>query len=49
MLRFVRVPGCTLVVYPEAVWYGHVTKDDAAEIVKSHVVGGVPVERLRLK
>jgi (2Fe-2S) ferredoxin len=40
--------GATVVVYPEAVWYGHVTLDDGEEIVREHLVGGRPVERLRL-
>jgi (2Fe-2S) ferredoxin len=40
--------GPTVVVYPDAVWYGGVTEADVAEIVESHIVGGVPVERLRL-
>jgi (2Fe-2S) ferredoxin len=40
--------GPTVVVYPEAVWYGHVKPEDAAEIVKEHLIGGKPVERLRL-
>ena len=40
--------GPTVVVYPEAVWYGHVTPADAAEIVSEHLVNGRPVERLRL-
>jgi (2Fe-2S) ferredoxin len=40
--------GPTVVVYPEQVWYGFVTPADVEEIVDSHVVGGVPVERLRL-
>jgi len=40
--------GPTIVVYPEAVWYGHVTLDDVDEIFTSHVLGGKPVERLRL-
>ena len=38
--------GPNLVIYPEAVWYGHVTPDDVDEIVESHIVGGSPVERL---
>ena len=38
--------GPTVVVYPEAVWYGGVTVDDVSEIVESHIVGGKPVERL---
>lgn len=40
--------GVTVVVYPEAAWYGHVTPEDVAEIVESHLVGGVPVRRLLL-
>jgi (2Fe-2S) ferredoxin len=40
--------GVTVVVYPEAVWYGGVTVDDVEEIVQSHLVGGKPVERLLL-
>lgn len=38
--------GCTVVVYPEQVWYGHVTPEDVDEIVASHLVGGKPVARL---
>jgi (2Fe-2S) ferredoxin len=40
--------GVTVVVYPEAVWYGGVTINDVAEIVRSHILEGRPVERLRL-
>lgn len=40
--------GVTIVVYPEAVWYGFVQLADVEEIVRSHLVGGRPVERLRL-
>ena len=38
--------GPTVVVYPEAVWYGHVTPADVDEIIDSHIIGGQPVERL---
>lgn len=38
--------GCSVVVYPEGVWYGHVTPDDVEEIVEQHLVNGQPVERL---
>jgi (2Fe-2S) ferredoxin len=38
--------GCTVVVYPEQVWYGRVQPEDVAEIVRSHLIGGVPVARL---
>lgn len=40
--------GPNIVVYPEAVWYGGVTAADVDEIVTKHIVGGEPVERLRL-
>jgi (2Fe-2S) ferredoxin len=36
-----------VVVYPEQVWYGHVTVEDTAVIVREHLLGGQPVERLR--
>jgi len=41
--------GPTVVVYPEGVWYGGVRPEDVAEIVERHLVGGQPVERLRLR
>jgi len=37
-----------VVVYPEAVWYGFVKAGDVQEIVREHLQGGRPVERLRL-
>lgn len=40
--------GATVVVYPEAVWYGRVTVADVPEIVQSHFIDGNPVARLRL-
>jgi (2Fe-2S) ferredoxin len=40
--------GPTVVVYPDAVWYGHVQPEDAEAIVKEHLIGGQPVERLRI-
>ncbi len=40
--------GPTVVVYPDAVWYGNVRPEDAEAIVKEHLVGGQPVERLRM-
>jgi len=40
--------GVTVVVYPEQVWYGHVTAEDIPEIVEQHVVGGQVVTRLLL-
>lgn len=41
--------GPTVVVYPEQVWYGGVTTADVNEIVESHIIGGSPVERLKIK
>jgi len=40
--------GPTVVVYPDAVWYGRVTPADVEEIIESHIVNGKPVERLML-
>lgn len=40
--------GVVAVVYPEDVWYGHCTKEDAREIFESHILGNKPVERLRI-
>ncbi len=40
--------GPTIVVYPEAVWYGFVKTEDIEEIVQTHLIGGAPVERLVL-
>ncbi len=41
--------GPTVVIYPEGTWYGGVRKEDVAEIVESHLVSGVPVERLKMR
>lgn len=40
--------GTTVVIYPEGAWYGRVTSDDVAEIVESHLLQGIPVQRLLL-
>jgi len=40
--------GPNIVVYPEAVWYGGVRKEDLDEIVESHIIGGHPVRRLMI-
>jgi (2Fe-2S) ferredoxin len=40
--------GPTVVIYPEAVWYGGVTAEDIPEIIESHIVNGNPVARLQL-
>lgn len=41
--------GVAVVVYPEQVWYGGVKVEDVGEIVEQHLLGGVPVDRLRMK
>jgi (2Fe-2S) ferredoxin len=38
--------GPVMVVYPEAVWYKYETHSDVDEIMRSHIIGGVRVERL---
>ena len=40
--------GASMVVYPEGVWYGRVTVDDVDELFTEHILGGRPVERLRV-
>jgi (2Fe-2S) ferredoxin len=40
--------GPVMVVYPEGVWYRYQTMTDVEEILRSHIVGGVKVERLAL-
>ncbi len=32
----------------KAVWYTYVDREDIDEIIESHLVNGVPVERLRI-
>jgi (2Fe-2S) ferredoxin len=40
--------GPTIVVYPEGIWYCGVNEKDIQELVTSHLVNGVPVDRLVL-
>jgi (2Fe-2S) ferredoxin len=40
--------GPVCVVYPEAIWYTYVDETDIDEIIDSHLVGGEPVERLKI-
>jgi (2Fe-2S) ferredoxin len=40
--------GPTVVVYPDAVWYGRVTREDVDKIIDSHIMGGKPVAELAL-
>jgi len=56
LLNEIKITGCscigpcedgpTMVVYPEGIWYAHVTLDDVNEIVERHMVQGKPVKRL---
>lgn len=41
--------GPTVAIYPEGTFYVGVKKEDVIEIVQSHIVNKVPVERLLLK
>jgi (2Fe-2S) ferredoxin len=38
--------GPLMVVYPQAVWYTFVDKDDIDEVIESHLINGKVVERL---
>ena len=40
--------GPGMVVYPEGIFYGNVQMEDVREIVESHLVNDVVVERLNL-
>jgi (2Fe-2S) ferredoxin len=40
--------GPVLVVYPDAVWYTYVDREDVDEIIDRHLVKGEIVERLRI-
>jgi (2Fe-2S) ferredoxin len=40
--------GPVLVVYPDAVWYTYKNQDDVEEIIKSHLVDGKVVKRLKI-
>jgi (2Fe-2S) ferredoxin len=40
--------GPVMVVYPQGVWYQFVDEQDIDEIIQSHFIEGVPVERLMI-
>lgn len=40
--------GPNVLVYPEGIFYGGVTKEDVNEIYESHLLGDTPVERLKV-
>jgi (2Fe-2S) ferredoxin len=37
-----------LVIYPEAVWYTYVDREDIDEIIDQHLVHGRVVDRLKV-
>lgn len=40
--------GPNVLVYPEGVMYGGVRKEDVSAIFEEHLLGGTPVERLKV-
>ncbi len=40
--------GPVCVVYPDAVWYTYVDESDIDDIIDSHLVNGIAVERLKI-
>ncbi|MDD3517471.1 MAG: (2Fe-2S) ferredoxin domain-containing protein [Chromatiales bacterium] len=38
--------GASVLVYPDGVMYGGVTREDVNAIIDEHLLGGTPVERL---
>ncbi|HVK37304.1 MAG TPA: (2Fe-2S) ferredoxin domain-containing protein [Candidatus Kapabacteria bacterium] len=41
--------GPSIVVYPDCIWYGGVSVEDIDEIIESHLINDVPVERLLIR
>ena len=41
--------GPAMVIYPDGVWYRCATRKDVDAVLRDHVVGGRPVERLMLR
>jgi (2Fe-2S) ferredoxin len=40
--------GPVVVIYPEGTWYTYIDNEDIDEIIDSHIVNGIPVERLKI-
>lgn len=40
--------GPSVLVYPEGVMYGHVKKADVKNIIDQHLLGGQPIEALKV-
>ena len=41
--------GPVIVIYPEGIWYTYLDEQDIDEIIQSHLVNGVVVERLLIR
>lgn len=41
--------GISMVIYPDAIWYGGVKKEDIPEIVERTILNGEVIERLLIK
>jgi (2Fe-2S) ferredoxin len=38
--------GATVVIYPDGIWYGHVTAEDVPEIIDRTIINGEVIQRL---
>jgi (2Fe-2S) ferredoxin len=38
--------GISMVIYPDGIWYGRVTKEDVAEIIDRTIINGEVIQRL---
>ncbi len=41
--------GVSLVIYPDGIWYGHVTIEDIPEIIDRTIVDGEVIQRLLIR
>lgn len=41
--------GVSLVIYPQGLWYGHVTVNDVDEIIEKSIKGDAVIERLQIQ
>jgi (2Fe-2S) ferredoxin len=41
--------GVSMVIYPQAIWYGHVTESDIDEIIEKSILNDNVVDRLLIK